>query len=158
MKKETTLSYYGRVRDGKIELPKKRFQKEVVSAFEGHGIEVIVKRKRKQRSTPQNSYYWGVVVPMILDAFIDLGNDLQSGNKQHIQMIHDFLKERFLDNGPDLVDANAEQCKGPSSTTYCTTVDFMEYLDRVAQWAAEALNIAIPEPSELSTQGCILIR
>lgn len=148
MQKETILSYYGKVSAGKIELPKKRFQKEVVQAFDGHGIEVIVKRKRKHRSTPQNNYYWGVVVPMVLDAFIDLGNDLQSGNKQHIQLVHEFLKDRFLDNGPSLVDANAEQCKGPSSTTYCTTVDFMEYLDRITQWAAEALNISIPAPNE----------
>lgn len=148
MKKEIKLSYYGKVKDGKIELPRKRLAKEVVSAFEGHGIEVIFMRKRNRRSDPQNKYYWGVVIPIILNAFIDLGHDLQSGNSEHREMIHGFLKERFLQNGIEIADANAETITGPSSTTYCTTVEFMEYLDRVAQWAAEALYIAIPEPNE----------
>ena len=148
MKKETKLSYYGKVKNGRIELPRKRLSKEVVSAFDGHGIEVIFQRKRKRRSSQQNRYYWAVVVPMILNAFIDLGHDLQSGNAEHQEMIHGFLKERFLDNGIEIADANGEVVRGPSSTTYCTTVEFMEYLDRVVQWAAEALYISIPEPNE----------
>lgn len=148
MKKDIKLSYYGKVKGGKITLPRKRLQKEVASTFEGHGIEVIFQRKRNRRSSQQNRYYHGVVIPMVLNAFIDLGHDLQSGNAGHHEMIHEILKERFLDNGIELSDANGEVIEGPCSTTRCTTVDFMEYLERIAQWAAEALNIVIPEPNE----------
>ena len=148
MIKSPKLSYYGRVKNGKIELPKKRFKAEVVSAFEGRRIEVIVQRKRNYRSSPQNRYYFGVVVPIILNAFIDLGHDLQSGKKAHVEMIHEFLKERFLDNGERIADANGEEIVLPPTTTKCSTVEFMEYLDRITMWAAESLHIAIPEPNE----------
>ena len=89
-----------------------------------------------------------MVIPIILQAFIELGNNLQTGNPEHVDLIHSFLKDRFLNNGIEFTDSNGEVHKGPPSTTYCTTVEFMEYLDEIAQWAAESLNIAIPEPNE----------
>lgn len=71
-----TLSYFGEISEtGELKLPK-RMRSEIVKAFKGKRIEVSIKQRYKQRSSPQNRYYWGVVVPSILIAFIELGNDL----------------------------------------------------------------------------------
>lgn len=147
--KDIKLSYYGRVKEGKIALPRKRLHTEVVGTFEGHSIEVIFQRKRNRRSSPQNRYYWSVVIPFVLRAFIDLGHrELQEGNKHHHEMIHEVLKDRFLDNGIELSDADGQVIDGPSSTTRCTTTEFMDYLAQIQQWAAESLNTVIPDPNE----------
>ena len=145
---DITLEYYGSVSDtGEISLPK-RMRKEIAKAFQGHSIEVTVRRKRRRRSSNQNAYYWSVVVPAVVRAFIDLGNDLQQGNKQHHEEVHEFLKRRFLDNGRDVVDAEGQAHKLPPSTRMCTTVEQEEYHDRIRQFAAEFLGVVIPLPNE----------
>jgi hypothetical protein len=59
------------------------------------------------------------------------------------------LKERFLP-AKEVVDADGVAIKLPPSTKNLSTVEFMEYLDKVCQFAAERLQLVIPEPQ---TQG-----
>lgn len=148
MKQDLTLEYHGRVTDsGDIELPK-RMRRELSGAFRGHRIEVRVRRLRKRRSGEQNRYYWGALIPAVLRAFIDAGNDLQEANPEHRELIHEFLKGKFLDNGLEFHDADGTLHKGPPSTTRLTTVEQEEYHDRIRQFAAEYLNTSIPLPNE----------
>lgn len=143
-----TLTYTGRTDEqGRIDLPK-RVRLEIAQSFAGHRVEVVIKRARKQRSSAQNAYYWGVVVPYVLRAFIDLGNPLTEGNKDDHELIHQFLKDRFLRNGEQITDADGVVYDLSSSTTRATTVEFMEYIDRIISFAAESLNCAIPAPNE----------
>lgn len=147
MPRDIKLEYYGKVSaEGEITLPK-RMRKELVSLFSGHGIQVIVKRKRKRRSLNQNDYYWAVIVPYILRGFIELGNNLQEGNPEHLKLIHEFLKARFL-QGEELHDANGMLHIMPPTTTILTTTEAEEYYDQCRQFAAEYLNTVIPLPNE----------
>ena len=142
------LRYSGKVSEaGEISLPK-RMRKEIAQMFAGKPIEIIVKRKRKQRSTEQNAYYWGVVVPIVLGGFIELGNDLQEGNPEHHDLVHEFLKTKFLTNGLDIVDAAGEVHKTGNSTKRLTTSEMMDYIAQVQRWSAEYLNVTIPDPNE----------
>lgn len=146
---ETTLTYFGKVtKEGRLELPRKRIAKEV-QYFAGKDVEVIIRRKKRRRSNEQNGYYWAIMVPMIVDALIDLGhNDLQSGNKDSHEMIHEFLKGRFLNNGLEVSDIQGEVITLPPSTKRLSTVEFMDYKDNIQRWAAEFLGISIPDPNE----------
>lgn len=145
---DITLEYYGSVSDtGEIKLPK-RMRQEIAKAFPGRSIEVTVRRKRRRRSTSQNAYYWGIIVPAVLHWFIDAGNDLQAGNPAHREQVHEFLKRRFLDNGPEVADKEGVLHRLPPSTTRCTTVEQEEYHDRIRQFAAEFLGVVIPLPNE----------
>lgn len=149
--RDVKLIYQGHVKGEEISLPE-RLRKEVVQAFNGSHIEVEFKRKRKRRSNAQNRYYWSVVIPEIMRAMIELGNDaLQYGNKKHHEAIHEFLKYNILDNGEDIVLADGVVKKLPPSTTTTTTTEFVEYLDKVHRWAVENLNIEIPQPNEQAT-------
>lgn len=143
-----TLSYYGEVsEDGQISLPK-RMRAEMAKAFKGKRIEVTVKQRYKQRSSPQNRYYWGVLIPSILLAFIDLGNDLQQDNQEHLDMVHGFLKDKFLHNGIEIANAQGEVEQLPPSTTRLSTIEQEEYHEDIRRWAAEFLNVVIPLPNE----------
>jgi len=146
---DTKYTYHGKVTEaGEIKLPGKRMRKELAGSFRGRGIEVTVRRKRKRRSNDQNAYYWGVVIPYVLRAFIHLGNDLQEGSQEHREIVHTMLKDKFLDNRVRLVDAHGQVEEVAPSTTRCTTTEMMEYIDRIQRWAAEYLDCVIPDPGE----------
>ena len=143
------LTFYGKVdQDGTITLPK-RIRKEVGKMFAGKQIEVIFRRKKKYRTTSQNAYYWSVVVPLILEEFVNLGNDLQVGNKEHTELVHGMLKGMFL-QAKEVRDSEGVLIKLPPTTRDLTTFEFMEYLEKVCQFAAERLQLVIPAPE---TQG-----
>ncbi len=145
----TELTYYGKVSESEETTLPKRIRKEVGKMFAGKQIEVVFRRKKKHRTPSQNAYYWAVVIPLILEEFVNLGNDLQVGNKEHIELVHDMLKGMFLE-AKEVVDADGVAIKLPPTTKDLTTVQFMEYLEKVCQFAAERLQLVIPEPE---TQG-----
>lgn len=59
--------------------------------------------------------------------------------------VHFFLKQHF--NKIQIPSKDGEVIEVPGSTTEMTTVQFMEYVDRIARWAAEYLGVAIPPPN-----------
>jgi bifunctional DNA-binding transcriptional regulator/antitoxin component of YhaV-PrlF toxin-antitoxin module len=139
------LTFYGKVdQNGTIILPK-RIRKEVSKMLAGKSIEVIFRRKKKHRTTSQNAYYWAVVVPLILEEFVNLGNNLQVGNKEHIELVHGMLKDMFLP-AKEVTDADGVAIKLPPTTKDLSTFEFMEYLEKVCQFAAERLQLVIPAP------------
>ena len=141
------LTYFCNVdKDSILHVPR-RFKQEIGEKFKGQRIEITIRKKKKHRSSEQNRYYWGVVVPHILDAFIELGNDLQEGNPEHLQLIHDFLKRRCLP-ARQVCDAHGVEVELTPSTTDLSTTEMMEYIERVCLFAAESLNVAIPQPNE----------
>lgn len=104
-------------------------------------VTVEVKVKRRFRSEMQNAYYWGVVVAMIADRLRELGHDVDR------DLAHEFLKGRFLYS--ELTDPNTgEVMKIPRKTSELATGEFMDYLEHVKQFAAETLDLYIPDPNE----------
>ncbi|MCB1319105.1 MAG: hypothetical protein KDK34_02565 [Leptospiraceae bacterium] len=148
------LTYYGTVtKSGEIRLPK-RMRRELIDAFrtdkEDRAIEVIVQRKRRRRSLPQNRYYWGVVIETLYRQFNEW-----SPTEWDREMIHTYLKERFLpkvwemDRPALVVPDTGEQIVAPYTTTKLTTTLFASYIDAVSAWAWNDLGISIPAPEEM---------
>ena len=36
-----------------------------IKHFEGKQVEIVIKEKKKYRSSPQNAYYFGVIIPLV---------------------------------------------------------------------------------------------
>ena len=104
-----------------------------ISQLEGKRVEVRIKQERTIRSLQQNSYYWGVVVNLIAD---HCGYDPDE--------CHEALKLKFL--SPLTKDEYGLVRIG--STTKLSTEEFAEYLNRVVRWAAQYLQVFIPDPSQ----------
>lgn len=137
------LSYYGKVEDGKIELPKK-VNVEVIRMFDGKKIEVIFRQKKKHRSNQQNAYYWAVPVGMIYEYLKDTDNS----EVWTPEMVHEILKYKFLLRQRVNSDTGEVIYEYSRSTTDLTTSEFMDYLTKIQQWAAETFHINIPDPDE----------
>lgn len=131
------LQYFARVSDDGLltGFARQRFAKELKHLFKGQSVEIVVRRKRKHRSSNQNRYYW-LVVEMLSD---------HTGFTK--DEIHAILKRKFL-----LVEKVSERSgviyEYVRSTTNLSTVEYEVYLDDVRRFAAQDFGIEIPLPNE----------
>lgn len=145
-----TLTYLGSVlEDGTIKLPK-RVRSEVGAYFKGKAIKVTFAKQVKHRTNPQLRYYFGVVVQLVAEALHELGNPINPSDPADIEIVHNFLKERFLEPTYGH-DANGERIILGYSTKNKSTSEMMDYFAQIQQFAAEFLNKVIPDPGEQVT-------
>lgn len=134
------ITAYGNIKKGKLTLAnRKRFEQDLSGCKDGV-VELTVKA-RNQRSSPQNRYYWGVVVKEVQIRFRELGNDVTP------ELTHEFLKGKFnlkplIGEGGEVID----NIGGP--TPEMNKEEFSEYVDKIIIWAADVLQIVIPYPNE----------
>ena len=135
------IIYTGIVKpDGLHIFNRKAFDRELEGLL-GNKVEVCVQKKRRGRSVEQNAYYWGVVVPLVQSGLTDAG--WQFGKQE----THDLLKAKFLQIEKVNKDTGVV-IKSVGTTTTITTTEFMDFVASVQQWAAEFLNVQIPDPNE----------
>ena len=112
-----------------------------MSREKDYDVTIEVKPMKRYRSNFQNAYYWGIVVAMISERLRELGHDVDR------DLTHEFLKGRFLFT--ELLDpSTGEVMRIPKKTSELTTAEFMDYMEYVKQFAAETLDIYIPDPNE----------
>src|SRR5690242_8516545 len=95
------------ISDGKLTNPKPL---ETLLSSLDNGKYLIEINGANKRSSQQNRYYWGLVVPIIQQGIKNLGTELTK------EETHEFLKSRF--NTEELVNPETAECvKIPRSTT-----------------------------------------
>lgn len=98
----------------------------------GQDVDISIQKHRKKRSLNQNSFYWGVVLPIIAEA----------GGFLTVEEAHDAMRLHFL-----------QKHDGPlptvRSTTDLSTAEFEEYLSKIRILAAEMWGAYVPEPHEV---------
>ena len=108
---------------------------------EGTPLEFTVRKAVDRRTSPQNRYYWGIVVPCIKAGLKDGGMPLTT------EQVHELLKFRFL-REDHAVGGDGEFVTVIPSTSGLEVGEFVAYTDRCIQFAAEYLNVVIPEPGQ----------
>ena len=141
MKLESKFNCY--LKAGKLIIRNRLFfDNEVSQLKEGKEYELILRVKKKMRSNPQNSYYWGVVVPIVFSALRDLGfNEIKSKEDAH-----EIIKLRFLK--VTINNESGEYIETFKSTSELSTSEFMDFITEIQQWSSEFLNVYIPDPNE----------
>lgn len=124
------------IREGAIQNPK-AIRTLVNSLKDGKWLVEI--NAHNKRSSQANRYYWGLVVPLVQKGIKDLGTEITK------EECHEFLKARF--NSEELVNEETAECISiPRSTTALNKEQFGEYIAKIQQFAAEFLQIEIPDP------------
>jgi hypothetical protein len=135
------LSLNGHIDDnGNLHVHNKDRLLEWARQYPGKNIIIKFERKGSKRSLPQNNYYHGVVVQSVRLGLKEIGYDLT-----HYET-HFFLKQRF--NCIEIPNKEGEAIEVPGSTAKLNKIEFSEYIERIAQWAAEYLSIVIPAADE----------
>lgn len=130
--------FYGTVEKGKLKIDNQTEFLAYLCSLKGN-VQVSVGRRRKPRSIQENNYYFGVVVKTIGD---EIG--------EAPQRTHELLKSLFLKEITYKTIRNKpERFERIKSTTELSTVEMEVYLEEIRRWAAEFLNVSIPEPNQV---------
>jgi len=104
-------------------------------------VTIIASDTKPKRSTPANRYYWGVVVELIYLAL------KESGWEVNREGTHELLRVRFLSEDKPIGN-DGEFVTRVKSTTELDSKEFGEYVEACKRFAAEYLNVNVPDPEE----------
>lgn len=97
---------------------------------------------KKGRSVNQNAYYWSCVLEIVYQGLRDIGYREVMDKEDAHEVCKDLFLKRKLVN-----EETGEVMEIHRSTTKLSTVEFNEYIEQIAQWAAEYLNCVILPPN-----------
>lgn len=127
---------------GKITLGRQKLIKALQS-FAGKRVTLTIERQFKKRSGQQNRYFHGLVIPLIQQRLQELGW------KEAISetWVKDLVKLQCLKT-ETVNELTGEVMPSIKPTSGLSTSEFMELLADIQQWAAEKLDLYIPDPNE----------
>lgn len=132
-----TPIFTGHIDKGKLILDQPYKYAVRIASLEGKKIELILRKRKSQRSLNQNAYYWGVVIEILKTYLEGMTGD----------EIHDALKIKFASRPDTNTGLTIVE-----STARMDTKRFNEYFETIQRWAAEFLNANIPSPNEIDYQ------
>lgn len=119
---------------------RRQFDLQVRGFDERWMLEVCIRRLRATRSQRQNAYWWGVCLALVSE---------HTGYSP--EEMHEIAKQMFLPKTLALSNHNGEvvgEFVMGGSTRTLNTKEFGEFMDRFKQWAAQTLDVYIPDPNE----------
>jgi len=120
----------GQIENGKLKLVNQELFRRYLHSLIGE-VELIVRKWKKRRTNNQNSYYWGVVIPILCES---LGYSDEE--------MHEALKWKFLRN------KEREKLPTVKSTASLSTIEFKNYIEEIVRWASQD-GIIIPDPNQV---------
>jgi len=130
-----------KIENGKFASNKPMIAK-ILSAYNGHTIDVIFKKRFNKRSNQQNAYYWAVVIPIMQNAIADMWGELYSK-----EQVHELLKSNC--NYEEIGNENTgEVIRRIKSTTENNTINQENFHECCRRLAKDYFNVDIPLPNE----------
>ena len=126
--------WQGKAISGHAKMDNQRDFTMYLCSLEGKTIDVTVENHRTKRSTPQNSYLWGVVYEVIAR---------HTGYSS--DQVHDLMRYQFL----RVEDGRTPGLYTITSTAKLSKDEFSTYIEEIKLWASEFLSVYIPSPDEV---------
>lgn len=105
-----------------LELYSQQYYQHQLNKFdEGEKVTLTISNRKPKRSLQQNSYYWGVYLPLIAS---------ETGER-NLDRLHELFKGKFLTEG--IVEVLGEKVRIKKSTTKLSVSAFMEYVMAIAE-------------------------
>jgi hypothetical protein len=120
----------------------KNLIKDAIASFEGKNIEITIEKAKKKRSNPQNSYFHGVVLPIVYQCLKDAGHTLS------LLDVKEMLKLKFLKVSVMINEDTGEVLERIKNTSELTTSDFMDFIAEIQIFVSEYFDVQIPDPNE----------
>ena len=101
-------------------------------------IQMLLRQPQATRSFEAQKYYFGVVLKLLSE---------HTGHS--VDELHEWAKARFIPRYVSICDRNGvvkDDLVVGGTTTTLTTAQFFEYVEEIRKFAAEELDVAIPDP------------
>lgn len=145
----TKLTIFGNVTNGVVQLPYK-FHK-MITDLGLPRFKMVISEDRPKRSNPQNAYWWGVLVPHVLEGLRDSGHTFLSPDcKEHCELVHELICDKYLPKEVNIVLKDGYGFIERGRTSRLNTKEMTDLIDNVRHWALEMFGIEIPLPDELN--------
>lgn len=139
--KKNSISLYSRVVDGRLEKKISQTLNDNLNLLNGKIAKITIEESKVRRSLRQNAYYWGVVIPCIINEINSYGNDFNA------EEMHIFIKNNIIkDMRETVVMPDGTIYEKIRSTRKLTKVEFSDYIEKLKKWALDTLKIDIPDP------------
>jgi hypothetical protein len=131
-----------RIKDGEVD-NRAQLVKFIEEMKKEEGVHYIKREKKNKRTSPQNRYLHGVMLPIVRDALRDAGwNHIRT-----LEDAKDFLKVKFLIN--EVVNENTgEIMTSFGRTSELNKEQFSILVEDVTVWLWEFFNITMPAPGQ----------
>jgi len=116
--------------------------KDAIQTFEGKQIVIKIEKAKKKRSTQQNRFYYGVIIPIVQNCLKDAGHILTN------ESTHDLIKLKFLKETLFVNQDTGEVIERIKSTTELSTSQFMDLLAEINNFIFEYFGVSLPSPNE----------
>ena len=120
------------------------------AAINGDAILVVrIEPEEKKRTQRQNKYLWGVVYKYLVDNdpgyFVNEETErlLRGRGIAVTEIVHEFCKAQFL---PPVDLGIGGGMRITKSTAKLNRQEFNDYVENIRRWAAESLQVFIPDP------------
>jgi len=120
----------------------KNLIKDAITTFEGKQIVIKIEKAKKKRSTQQNRFYFGVIIPIVQNCLKDAGHIMTN------ESTHDLIKLKFLKEALFVNEETGEVIERIKSTTELSTSQFMDLLAEINNFTFEYFGVSLPSPND----------
>ena len=134
--------FRGTIENGELDLNNPDTFQRYLELIDSDEVEVIVREPKKQRTGPQNNYYWGVIVDRIAEETGMFPNEVHEGLKS-------LFLQKEIEMGDQIVTVTL------STSDLDRHEEWPKYTKRCREWANHELNMWIPKPNEVEIDDTI---
>lgn len=116
--------------------------KDAIATFEGKQIVIKIEKAKKKRSTQQNRFYYGVIIPIVQNCLKEAGHIMTN------ESTHDLIKLKFLKEALFVNEQTGEVIERIKSTTELSTNQFMDLLAEINNFTFEYFGVTLPSPND----------
>ena len=142
---ENEFTFYGTLKEGRVIFKDPEYVKYRTREWTEENSVITIKKHRPKRSSKQNSWYWGVCIPVVI-AFLkeSWGEQLGKG-EVHLYHLNHIIKPEV-----EMVIVMGKQTVGyvQKRPSEMNTVEFNGFKDEIQRYWAEN-GCVIPDPNQI---------
>ena len=129
----------GRVVGGRVEFDpaEAHARRQHLATLDGQRVEVVIRKRKTQRSLQQSAWLWGVALPLLAESF---GYDRHEHESLHYQLLAECFGSSY--------DQRFGREMPRVTSSRMTTKEFSDYMEWLVRWAAVEHRCIIPLPNE----------
>lgn len=116
--------------------------KDAIATFENKQVVIKIEKFKKKRSTQQNRFYYGVIIPIVQNCLKEAGHIMTN------ESTHDLIKLKFLKETLFVNETTGEVIERIKSTTELSTSQFMDLLAEINNFTFEYFGVTLPSPND----------
>lgn len=116
--------------------------KDAIATFENKQVVIKIEKFKKKRSTQQNRFYYGIVIPILQNCLKEAGHIMTN------ESTHDLIKLKFLKETLFVNETTGEVIERIKSTTELSTSQFMDLLAEINNFTFEYFGVSLPSPND----------